>query len=451
MKELTIEQKAQRYDEALEKAKRLYEKGTITESLSYVFPELKEGDGERIRGAILHFISHTPTVPKGYISKKDMIAWLEKQSGNNIKWNKNTKDNKPQVNHSVLMQTINGIAEGEWQGEQWHQYRWAGIVRDSDVLSWIELSDIEKQSKESKVEEAMREVEEKAEAFTAAHQGENADVILAEMRGEIKPKFHEGEWIISNNKEYIYQVVEVKRGIYVIRDNADNHEYYIGIESADRDGRLWTIQDAEPGDILVCPLPKGYEAREQIFIFKGINSRDYVENCIEYYCRVYEGEFYENKTGYMGTTSSLIYPATKEQRNLLFQKVKEAGYEWDEKKKELKKLTQQEVTKISDQVEDSAWSEEDEHRAKDTIYFLDTAKKHYASTVELDACIDWLKSLKDRVGCEANCTTTKEWGEEDEKMLNDAIGAVGAADYYTYDDKQEIENWLKDIKQRIGG
>lgn len=63
-----------------------------------------------------------------------------------------------------------------------------------------------------------------------------------------------------------------------------------------------------------------------------------------------------------------------------------------------KKLGQQEVTKISDQVKDSDWSEEDEHRIGDTIYFLDTAKKHYASTVELDACIDWLKSLKQRIG-----------------------------------------------------
>ena len=44
------------------------------------------------------------------------------------------------------------------------------------------------------------------------------------------------------------------------------------------------------------------------------------------------------------------------------------------------------------------WSEDDEHRVKDTIYFLDTAKKHYASTVELDACINWLKSLKQRMG-----------------------------------------------------
>lgn len=92
------------------------------------------------------------------------------------------------------------------------------------------------------------------------------------------------------------------------------------------------------------------------------------------------------------------------------------------------------------------WREEDEHRAKDTIYFLDTAKKHYASTVELDACIDWLKSLKDKVQSQPK----QDWSEEDEKMLDDAIGAVGAADYYTYDDKQEIENWLKAIKQRVG-
>lgn len=44
-----------------------------------------------------------------------------------------------------------------------------------------------------------------------------------------------------------------------------------------------------------------------------------------------------------------------------------------------------------------AWSKEDEHRVRDTIYFLDTAKKHYASDEELNACIDWLKSLKDRI------------------------------------------------------
>lgn len=44
------------------------------------------------------------------------------------------------------------------------------------------------------------------------------------------------------------------------------------------------------------------------------------------------------------------------------------------------------------------WSEYDEHKVKDIIYFLSSAKKHYASTVELDACVRWLWSLLQRIG-----------------------------------------------------
>ena len=52
------------------------------------------------------------------------------------------------------------------------------------------------------------------------------------------------------------------------------------------------------------------------------------------------------------------------------------------------------------------WNEEDEHRIEDIIYYLDTAKKHYASTVGLDACIDWLKSLRPQ----------NHWKPSDEQM-----------------------------------
>jgi hypothetical protein len=40
------------------------------------------------------------------------------------------------------------------------------------------------------------------------------------------------------------------------------------------------------------------------------------------------------------------------------------------------------------------WSEEDKHRCEDAIYFLETAKKHYASTSEIELTIEWLKSLQ---------------------------------------------------------
>ena len=41
-----------KYNEALERARKLYEQGTITESLCYIFPELKESEDEKIRNLI---------------------------------------------------------------------------------------------------------------------------------------------------------------------------------------------------------------------------------------------------------------------------------------------------------------------------------------------------------------------------------------------------------------
>ena len=44
------------------------------------------------------------------------------------------------------------------------------------------------------------------------------------------------------------------------------------------------------------------------------------------------------------------------------------------------------------------WDEEDERKVKDIIYFLNSAKVHYASDVELNGCIKWLWSLIQRMG-----------------------------------------------------
>lgn len=60
-----------------------------------------------------------------------------------VDWQRNTNINKPPKNHSILMRTTHGIAEGEWNGEKWIQYRWNSLLKDEDVLAWIELSNIE--------------------------------------------------------------------------------------------------------------------------------------------------------------------------------------------------------------------------------------------------------------------------------------------------------------------
>ena len=43
------------------------------------------------------------------------------------------------------------------------------------------------------------------------------------------------------------------------------------------------------------------------------------------------------------------------------------------------------------------------------------------------------------------------WSKDDEEMFQSCTGAIWAADYYLYEDKQDMEAWLKSLKDRIGG
>ena len=80
MKELSIEQKAKAYDEAIKRAKSAIKEcgnnqGRIA-MIESIFPELKESEDDRIRKAIIGYIDHGQHYG---VSNKDMIAWLEKQ------------------------------------------------------------------------------------------------------------------------------------------------------------------------------------------------------------------------------------------------------------------------------------------------------------------------------------------------------------------------------------
>jgi hypothetical protein len=175
--------------------------------------------------------------------------------------------------------------------------------------------------------------------------------------------------------------------------------------------------------------------------------------------------------------------------------MKEAGYEWDAEKKELKKIEQklaenakpQSSTPMSYGKElekrmyeacnrffapntDSnrysasdlfyagvkaerdlntlAWSEEDEKMMAAIEHHLNNCGASIASIL-------WLKSFKDRVGCEANCTTTKEWSEEGEGYFDTLIGIMnermncsdeGSMVYNVY---KKAQDWLKSLKGRV--
>lgn len=88
---MTIEEKAKRYDEALEIAKKncvtaqdLCEGSQIgvecfKNTLESIFPELKESRDERIRKNCIHFLELQKQHHAATFEIEECIAWLEKQ------------------------------------------------------------------------------------------------------------------------------------------------------------------------------------------------------------------------------------------------------------------------------------------------------------------------------------------------------------------------------------
>lgn len=83
MKELSIEEKARLYDEAIINGSRLWESDMITrESYEFIFPSLKESKDERIRKAISYALSqltHSDDIIFNGITSGECIDWLENQ------------------------------------------------------------------------------------------------------------------------------------------------------------------------------------------------------------------------------------------------------------------------------------------------------------------------------------------------------------------------------------
>ena len=80
MKELSIEEKAKAYDEAIKRARQFSEHPLQEDSdsiVEYIFPELKESEDEKVRKEIVRFIQME--VEDEIVGNK-WLAWLEKQS-----------------------------------------------------------------------------------------------------------------------------------------------------------------------------------------------------------------------------------------------------------------------------------------------------------------------------------------------------------------------------------
>ena len=335
-----------------------------------ICPELTESEDERIRKNCLHFLELQKGHHASTIEIDECMAWLEKQGEKNpITFN----------NAHIIDSALN-----DYCCEQYHALHKenGGVLSFArlqhlamDIYGWCEKQILANSAKTCKDEQ----------------------------------KFHieKGKWYVCIQSFTLNGNIVVEKGrTYKSReDNAiSGEDTRLFIDKHDGDApkyfKPWTIQDAKDGDVLYTPKGCGVEG---IFLIGGWKQvKDTGRTlCSDIGYRVEDDEIIAGGLGAIWWEGVIdpFYPATKEQRDTLFAKMHEAGYEWDAEKKELNKIEQK-----------PAWSEEDEERLDSIIESYKFLLRDYKAchdvdyipynsntvmrTVEND--VNFLKSLKER-------------------------------------------------------
>ena len=270
---------------------------------------------------------------------------------------------------------------------------------------------------------------------------ENRDKYLAWIERQGEQKFKVGDWVVTNQGK-VNQVVSVDKDLdgYTL----DDGNYFSG--SWCDMYHLWTIEDAKDGDIIYSK--HNTESFEWIGILKSLDKENK---------RVFFYGFWHDMAKTFSVCMNEAYvlyddftPATKEQRDLLFQKMKEAGYEWDEIKKKLKTIEDEPnvcegcnnakgcVTCVDGSewahIEEakSFWSEVDETAIHLACEFIRHHSRKGDSIKGVD-CTEFVKmlwSIKERMQAQHQ----QEWSEDDEIRHKTTL--------------EDLEAFLECIKQK---
>ena len=335
----------QKYKEALERAMKLQETCDNTAVVGwceYILPELKESEDERVRKDLIEYLKvdmeYNPSQNESFYKKS--IAWLEKQKEPEDKGE--ISDGYHTFNElyqyrmlynaaffNLLPKQLVHKSKRHHDGEECFGGGWFIVMANlptGQISNHYELKDWDL------FQIPEKEIADEWDGHTPQEAAERLHKYLLEKQGEqptdkVEPKFKVGDWITTTDEEgnvTTEKIIEFRgdkvrlidiNGFYTLWPKHELNYYH-----------LWTINDAKDGDVLafknnisgtiICKFPTNYDTRS--------------------YCRFIRNDFIDKEES--GWDSILLIPATKEQRDLLFQKMKEAGYEWDADKKELKKM-----------------------------------------------------------------------------------------------------------------
>lgn len=155
-------------------------------------------------------------------------------------------------------------------------------------------------------------------------------IIKRKPADKAEPKFKPGDWIVCDGIDSAARITGIDSGSYEA-EFFDGTTRFSDIEYVDGNFRLWTVRDAKDGDVLVN------HNDEVPFIFKGFLNQDHPD-CPVAYCGINDAGKFKICSGDYFWEDSNVKPATKEQRDLLFSKMRDAGYEWDAGNKLLNRL-----------------------------------------------------------------------------------------------------------------
>ena len=441
MKELSIEEKAKAYDEAYKVAKNIHIfSSDLAEikRMEEIFPELKEeSEDERIKKRICKLLwDNAP-----YEEAQEYIAWLEKQG-------KKTSDKiieKARTEKQrVLLTETDGSANIDWDCRSLDDVK----VLLKCGLEFIRTIEANKQiltdnrfggcsfrvptryDKDIKQGEQMPVIEMKTVSeslgFTTQKECDDynkmvTDIIMSDDgKGEqkpankVEPQFHEGDWVVVDG---------VTQQITQIRPEGFDTDRAWNGKLTFKDVHLWTIQDAKPGNVLVdqnggMPFIFKECKNNHIYCYCGYTNRKDI-----FFDRFVDSEGEE--LHWLNLYHEQAYPATKEQRDLLFQKMKEAGYEWDANKKELKEIKQ--LTTFEEAVKDLMND------------YRDAIGDNDATTEEVKKHSEYLLSL---------IPQKPAWSKEDEVKINRIVACLENLNVADNDILLKDVDWLKSLRQQ---
>ena len=401
----------------------------LKEALETLIPELNESEDEKIRKEILNVIhqldDNTTICGRNYDFQK-WITWLEKQveptdkgeisdgyhTFNELYYYRMLYNaaffsllpkewvHKSKRHHTgeecfgggwfiVMAQLPTGQISNHYELKDWDLFhvQEKEIADEWDGHSPQEAADrlhkylLEKQDNQIDYNEELKKCKENPLYFYDKY----VKIKIKEQNPTVKtePKFKVGDWVTNNCA--VWCIENIHNGLYDLKRQHGCPMKNLKSKTIDDKFHLWTIQDAKDGDVLV--IESGRRNDECLFIFKDIACREVLEHC---YYRTNDSTF--SPTGsFIGYLDNIYHPATKEQRDLLFSKMKEAGYYWNYEKKELKKIEQE------DDKKPTAWSDEDEEEFKWICVKLQEHHMSIEYTERVRKAMSWLESIKKRM------------------------------------------------------